>query len=310
MMNWFNDIRPQMQNTALTMGNFDGMHLGHIKVLSELITQSEQMGITPVVLSYIEHPGHFVHFQHPVSILTPRIVKKQLFLEQGIEKVFFLNFTSESAHTSAERFFLDVMIPNFQPKLIVSGYDTHFGYQREGNADFLRKFEQEYHYRTVQIVPVYHQNTIISSSAIRKELTTGNLETANAMLGQPYRLYGTVTYGLKLGKTIGFPTINLNLLDIEQLIPKNGIYLSSVRIEGIKHFGLTNIGISPTLKNSAQIEIETHILDFDSDVYQQNIELDLLKLIRDEKSFASVEELKQAITRDIVLGRSLLKEYE
>jgi riboflavin kinase/FMN adenylyltransferase len=306
MIKWFEEPLPKLDGCALTMGNFDGMHLGHRKVMQELIGKADERGLTPVILSYLEHPGHYIHFKHPVCILTPRKEKREIFRQQGIEQVNFINFTAESAHTSALDFFREVIIGYFHPKLIVFGYDSHFGYQREGNADFLRQHEQEYGYRTTQIEPVFYKQEIISSSLIRKNLSEGNLAVANAMLGRPYRLYGTVTYGRRIGRTIGFPTINLSLCDIEQLVPANGVYLSSLFIGGKNYFGLTNIGTSPTLKNMAQIEIETHILDFEGDVYDAEIRLDLLEYIRDEMKFSSVDELQTAIRNDIGTGRELI----
>ncbi len=306
MIKWFNEPIPEFNNTVLTMGNFDGMHLGHRKVISELINKAGQLQATPVVISYLEHPGHYIHFKHPVSILTPRFLRKDMFNEMGIKHVYFLNFTAETAHTSATDFLKNVIIRFFKPGLIISGYDSHFGYQREGNTELLKDLEEEFDYRTIKIEPVYYKENIISSSLIREKLTDGNLRDANAMLGNPYRIYGTVTYGKKIGRTIGFPTINLSLMDIEQLIPANGIYLSSLLISGKKYFGLTNIGTSPTLKNMAQIEIETHILDFNQEIYDTNICLELMDFIREERTFSSIDELRKAITEDIKHGRELI----
>jgi riboflavin kinase / FMN adenylyltransferase len=306
MNKWFTETLPRLDGCALTMGNFDGMHLGHQKVLRELLQKASERNLTPVVLSYLEHPGHYIHFKHPVCILTPRNEKQNVLRQQGIKHVFFLNFTAESAHTSALDFFQEVIIESFHPKLFVFGYDSHFGYQREGDADFLRQYEKAYGYETVQIEPVYFGEEIISSSLIRQNLSDGRLDAANAMLGSPYRLYGTVTYGHKIGRTIGFPTVNLSLRDIEQLVPANGIYLSSLSVNGKQYFGLTNIGTSPTLKNMAQIEIETHILDFEGDVYDSEIRLDLLHYLREERKFNNVGELKNAIARDINTGKELI----
>ncbi|MFO7659728.1 MAG: bifunctional riboflavin kinase/FAD synthetase [Candidatus Cloacimonadaceae bacterium] len=306
MMQWFDKPVPDFKDSVLTMGNFDGLHLGHQKVLQELLLQAKQRQTTPVVLTYLEHPGHYVHFKHPVSILTPRALKQALIKELGIEKVFFLNFTSEKAHTGALDFLKDVLIKYFHPQVIVAGHDMHFGYQRVGNADFLQKHETEFSYHTLQIEPVLHEGKIISSSLIRECLTSGDISAANAMLGKPYCLYGTVTHGQKLGRVIGFPTINLNLLDIEQLIPRDGVYLSSLVLNGEVYFGLTNIGTSPTLKNTSQIEIETHILDFNEDIYDAEIELKLLEFIRAEQKFDDTRKLHQAIADDIAVGRKLM----
>jgi riboflavin kinase/FMN adenylyltransferase len=308
MIQWFKDPVPEYRNCALTMGNFDGMHLGHQSVLKRLVTEAGTRGLTPVVISYFEHPGHFIHFKHPVCILTPRVLKREMFAEAGVKDVCFLNFTAETAHVSAAVFLQEVIIPYFHPGLILSGYDSHFGYQREGNAELLKSHEQEYGYETLQIDPVYMDDVIVSSSYIREKLAKGELKTANDLLGKPYCLYGTVTYGKRIGRTIGFPTINLSLLDSEQLIPANGIYLSRLAISGRQYFGLTNIGVSPTLKNMNQIEIETHILDFSGEIYNETIGIELIHYIRKEQKFNSVQELRNAIQKDINKGRELVKQ--
>jgi riboflavin kinase/FMN adenylyltransferase len=306
MIKWFNDPVPEYTACAITMGNFDGLHLGHRKVLSTLTSQAKAHDLSAVVLTYWEHPGHFVHFQHQVPILTPRLQKREL-LEARIEgQVYFLNFNSETAHIPAAGFLSDVIIRYFHPKIIVTGYDSHFGYRREGNADFLQQREAEFGYATIRVEPVYYKNGIISSSAIREALSRGEIRSANAMLGEPYTLYGTVSHGSKLGRTIGFPTLNLNPADNEQLIPKNGVYLSKVIFNGNAYFGLTNIGISPTLKYNGQIEIETHVFDFNRDIYSEEIRLQLLDYIRDEIRFPTVHDLQHAIKEDIKKGKKLL----
>ncbi len=310
MIKWFDDPLPDFTGTVLTMGNFDGMHLGHRKLIRELINKAEELKTEPIILSYLEHPGHYVHFKHPVQILTPRMYKRELFREIGVSRAYFLNFTSETAHITALDFLQNVIMEYFKPKFIVSGYDTHFGYQRQGNSDFLKLHEHDFGYETLQIPPVYYKNDIISSTIIREKLEQGDLASANAMLGKPYRLYGSVTHGEKIGREIGFPTINLNLLDIEQLIPDNGVYFTAVVIADKRYFGLTNIGTSPTVKNSSQIEIETHILNFDCDIYEEYVRLDLLEYIRDERKFSDLTELKKAITDDIEKSKGLIKEYE
>lgn len=306
MIKWFSDPIPELVSCALTMGNFDGLHLGHVKVLETLKDKATELGLPAVVLTYWEHPGHYVHLKHQVPILTPRSQKKQSIMDGGIENVFFINFTTETAHASATEFLQEVIIGHFHPKLIVAGYDTHFGYRREGNAEFLQSQAGQYGYAVEQVEPVWCGDKIISSSLIREALQAGDAKTARAMLGKPYSLYGKVSHGQKLGRVIGFPTINLNSDDIEQLIPKNGVYLSKVILAEHSYFGLTNIGTSPTLKNNGQVEIETFILDFKRDIYEQSIRLDLLEYLRQEKHFSNSEELIRAIRQDIALGKELM----
>ncbi len=310
MISWFDSPAPQFDSCVLTMGNFDGLHLGHRKVLRELLLRAAELKLPPVVLTYREHPGHYIHFRHQVSILTPRQLKQQQFQELGLDQVFFLLFTSETAHVTAADFLYDVIRPRFHPALIVAGYDCHFGYQREGNAELLKREGAACGFETVQVEPVLSGGEIISSSAIRAHLGAGEIKAANAMLGRPYALYGSVTHGYKQGRRIGYPTANLNLADREQLIPAEGVYLSRVTIGSGHYFGLTNIGTNPTLKSTDQIEIETHILDFEQNVYDAVIQLDLLEYLRREIGFSSPEELRKGIAADIEQGKKLLKTYE
>ncbi len=306
MLKWFDESVPCLDACVLTMGNFDGLHLGHRKVLSILHEKAKELGLPAVVLTYWEHPGHYVHLKHQVPILTPRPLKKELIRACGSSQVYFINFTTETAHVTALTFLKEVLIEHFHPRLIVAGYDSHFGYRREGNADFLSRYGVEFGYDTIRVEPVYQDTNIISSTLIRDALQQGDVRTAAAMLGEPYCLYGTVSHGKKLGRSIGFPTVNLNPIDNEQLIPANGVYLSAVSFNQDHYFGLTNIGVSPTLKNNGQIEIETFILDFDREMYGENIRLEMLEFIRSEEHFPTVHALKRAIEQDIRKGKELL----
>jgi len=189
------------------------------------------------------------------------------------------------------------------------GYDSHFGHLRQGNYDFLCRHSEELGYRVEYVEPLLFEGKPISSSSIRNLLLSGKIEAANNLLGRPYRLIGKVGHSNSKGRKLGFPTANLNLLCPHQLIPKSGIYLSKVIWQENVFFGLTNIGCSPTVKNTGVIEIETHILDFQDNLYGQIMELDLLRYLREEKMFKNVDELKTAIQNDIALARVMLKEF-
>jgi len=310
MIKWFDQLIPDFKSCVLTLGNFDGLHLGHQRVLQELTAQAAKLGLPPVIISYFEHPGHFIYVRRPVPILTPRVMNRTLFSSAGFDNLYFLNFNAETAHVGAMGFLQDVIVRFFKPRAIVAGHDSNFGYEREGNAEFLIRHENEYGYSVVQVESVVVDNEIVSSTLIRDRLTCGEIASANRLLGKPYALYGTVTYGQKIGRTIGFPTVNMSLLDSEQLVPANGVYLSRIKLSQNSYFGLTNIGISPTLKHSGQIEIETHVLDYNGDVYNENLRIDLLEFIRKEEKYATTQKLRSAIYEDIRVGRELIKKYE
>ncbi len=297
------------QNSVLTIGTFDGLHLGHQKLLQRVIEIGKAEGLQSVVLSYKDHPA-FVLRVHPLpKMLCPAVLKERELKNLSIERVELLNFTSELAKTPPLKFLQEYIIPQFQPKVIVMGYDSHFGHLRQGNYQFLCKHSGELGYRVEYVEPLLYEGKPISSSVIRNLLLQGQLETASFLLGRHYRLLGTIGHSNSQGRKIGFPTANLNLLSPHQLIPKNGIYLSKVYWQGNVFFGLTNIGCSPTVKQTGIIEIETHILDFTGDIYGEYLELDLLRYLREEKMFHSIDELRAAIKSDITTARIMLKEF-
>ncbi|MDZ4182774.1 MAG: riboflavin kinase, partial [Candidatus Cloacimonadaceae bacterium] len=203
--------------------------------------------------------------------------------------------------------FLDeYLIPRFDPKLIVVGYDSHFGHNREGDYRFLLEHSSEYAYELEYIEPCLTGNEPISSTMIRKLLLNGEIESANLLLTQPYRLFGKVTRGLGMGRQMGFPTANLILADAHQFVPRCGIYLSRVHLPAGSFFGLTNIGTSPTVKCSGIVEIETFIIDVDADVYDLDIEIEFLKYIREEKMFDSKASLIKAMHDDLQTARAII----
>lgn len=292
--------------SVLTIGNFDGIHLGHRKLLSRVQELAAASKLQSVVLSYTDHPA-FTLKSHPKSqVLMPAAAKIKELKALGIDHVELLTFTRELAHTSADKFLKEYLIPVWQPLIIVMGYDSHFGYQREGNVEFLQQHAQAYRYSVEYVEPQLHDGQIISSSMIRKLLASARITEANLLLGKPYALHGIVGHGISKGRSLGFPTANLIPENPHQLVPKSGIYLSRATFEGKQHFGLTNIGCSPTVKHSGLVEIETHILDFDRDIYEAQLELELLLYLREERVFRSEQELAQAISLDVATARKLI----
>jgi len=296
-------------NSVLTIGTFDGLHLGHQKVLKKVVEIAIEEGLQSVVISYKDHPA-FVLKMHPMpKMLCPAEIKQREMKKLGIERIELLDFTLELAKTPPLKFLKDFIIPRFHPKVIVMGYDSHFGHLRQGNLEFLCRHSEELGYRVEYVEPLLFEGEPISSSSIRDLLLSGKIEAANFLLGRPYRLIGNVGHSNSQGRKLGFPTANLNLLCPHQLVPKSGIYLSKVFLQENVFFGLTNIGCSPTVKKTGIIEIETHILDFQGDLYGQSMELELLRYLREEKMFKSVDELKEAIQNDIALAHIMLKEF-
>lgn len=292
--------------SVLTIGNFDGIHLGHRKLLSLVQQLAAAAKLQSVVLSYTDHPAFTLKSHPKPQVLMPAATKIRELKALGIDHVELLTFTRELAHTPAEKFLKEYLVPVWQPHVLVMGYDSHFGYQREGNVDFLQQHAETYGYRVEYVEPLLHEGQIISSSMIRKLLSDGEITLANYLLGKPYALQGTVGHGISKGRSLGFPTANLIPEYPHQLVPKSGIYFSRVTLEGKQYLGLTNIGCSPTVKHSGLVEIETHILDFDREIYEAQLELELLQYLREEKMFKSEPELTQAISQDVAEARKLI----
>ncbi len=292
-----------MRNSVLSIGNFDGLHLGHRKLISELTALASAEKLRSVVITYDNHPAQVLERRlHPLLLLPP-LQKARLLRELGVDEVALLHFDEELANTSAEDFLREQIVSRFAPAAIVMGYDSQFGHQRRGNYAFLQEHQDRHGYQLHFVEPLQHGNRVISSTLIREMLTLGDLAEANRLLGGPYTLYGEVESGSGLGRNLGFPTANLRLESARQLLPKAGVYLSRARLGSDCFFGLTNIGSSPTLKHSGISEVETHILDFNRQIYGSSLSVELLEYFREEKMFTGIDALRAAINQDLDLAR-------
>ncbi len=296
--------------SVVCIGTFDGIHRGHRKLLSHMKDIAQAEALKSVVITYRDHPAFTLRKDAAPKLLCPSALKEQELLKIGIDQVVMLDFTPEFAHTSAGDFLQDYLIPLWHPQVIVVGYDSHFGKNKEGNRKFLQNHAARYRYRLEYVKPELYQGKPISSSVIRRFLEERRIEEANVLLGRPYRLLGTVSRGLARGRSLGFPTANLLLDNPHQLIPAEGIYLSKAHLERGDFFGLTNIGKSPTVKHSGIIEIETYLIDFDAEIYGSTMQVELLKYLREEKMFADTHKLTQAMRQDLALARSLIREQQ
>ncbi|MCK9584974.1 MAG: bifunctional riboflavin kinase/FAD synthetase [Candidatus Cloacimonetes bacterium] len=294
--------------SVLSIGTFDGIHLGHRKLLSRVREIAQAEGLKSVIITYREHPAITLKKDSAPKMLCPCAIKEQELIKLGIDQVTMLDFSPEMAKTSALNFLSDYLIPSWHPRVIVMGYDSHFGQNREGNRPFLQAYAAEYGYRVEYVEPELNAGKPISSSVIRRLLETADLQEANRLLGRPYRLLGSVCHGMARGRDLGFPTANLTLSNPHQLIPAEGIYFSRVHLEGQTFFGLTNIGKSPTVKHDGIIEIETYLIGFDSDIYGSTMQVELLNYLREEKMFADSDELTRAIRQDLTQAQSLIRE--
>lgn len=282
---------------AATIGFFDGVHRGHRFLLEQVKEEAAGKGLCPSVITFPTHPRQVLQPDfHPQLLSTPE-EKLHLLEEAGIANCILLPFTAELSRLSAKEFML-LLRTEYNVRTLVIGYDHRFGHNRlESFEDYVR-YGYELDIDIVQARAYTQENAKVSSSAIREQLSQGEVHTASRLLGYPYPLEGTVTDGYRVGRKIGFPTANLRVDHPFKLVPAEGVYAVKVEVEGQQHLGMLNIGHRPTLNNGADRSIEVHILDFAGDIYRQNIRIEFLRFLRPETKFASIEELISQIEKD------------
>ncbi|MCB5260178.1 MAG: bifunctional riboflavin kinase/FAD synthetase [Candidatus Cloacimonetes bacterium] len=296
--------------SVLSIGTFDGIHLGHRKLLSTVCDLAQKEGLASIIVTYTDHPAFVLNNKALPGLLCPLEIKQQVLQELGINRVEMLDFTQELANTTAQDFLEQIIMPRWKPKIIVVGYDSHFGKNRKGNREFLELNAQKYGFRLVYIEPELFEGKVISSTTIRSYLVLGEVEKANLLLGRNYRLSGKVGKGLCRGREFGFPTANLLLSNPHQLIPKEGLYFCIVHLQQGAFFALTNIGKSPTVKRTRITEIESHLIDFSGDLYGETMQVELLHYLREERMFANTDELIRAMKLDLQRAQALIAELQ
>ena len=291
--------------TSLTIGSFDGVHRGHELVLNQLKNVANQSDTKSVVLTFTPHPRIYFNPKTDLRLLQTDTEKIESLSRQDVDFLIIQKFDDAFAKQSPETYIRQLK-ENLGMQNVLIGYDHRFGKDRAGNFEFVKSLETKYDYKTHQIEVLNVDNINLSSSVIRKALQAGNLEKANEFLGHYYSLSGVVVRGNQLGRTLGYPTANIDVAHPYKLIPKDGVYLVQSTIDGQKLFGMMNIGVRPTIEGKIQV-IETHFFDFDKDIYGKNIQISLISRLRDEQKFASLDELKQQLQRDELVAMQLAK---
>ncbi|TLV03159.1 bifunctional riboflavin kinase/FAD synthetase [Dyadobacter luticola] len=292
------DSFQKLENGVVTSGTFDGVHLGHQKILSRLTEISQQSGGESVVLTFWPHPRTVVSEDSQALQLLSTVEEKiALFAKLGIQHLAIVPFTRAFSELTSEEFIQQILIDKIGTKKLVIGYDHRFGRNREGSFEFLQKNCSEYGFEVEEIPRADIEDMAISSSRIRKSLVTGHIQEANDLLGRPYNLSGTVVKGKQLGRTIGFPTANVHLHESYKLVPMNGVYIIYALHNGNRYQGMLNIGVRPTVDGTMRT-IEAHLFDFDQEIYGEDIELELLHYLRPEQKFDGLDNLVKQIQVD------------
>lgn len=290
------NIAEQMPS-AVTLGNFDGVHIGHRKLIQTMKESAENAKMQSVVFSFSPHPSFLLGNKKPVGlILSPR-EKKQRIKELGVDVYIEYPFTEQFAEISAERFIREVLVEKLQCKKVIVGKNSRFGKEQEGDAAYLLDKGMEMGFEVISVDPVIADGEIVSSTRIREQIEKADLENANRLLGVPYGVIGTVVEGKKLGREIGFPTANM-LADDGRLLPPNGVYITETIWRGNPYRSATSIGYNPTVNGNTKT-IETYILHFQHWIYGEPIEVRFLKWLRPEEKYGSLQQLIEAIQMDV-----------
>ena len=281
----------------LTLGTFDGVHIGHKKIVDRLIQSAIDEDCESVILTFFPHPRMVLQESSEIVLLNTIDERAELLRKSGLDTLIIHPFNKEFSRLTAEDFIRDVLVSKLNIHKIIIGYDHRFGRNRTANIDDLIEFGKEYGFEVEQISAQELNDVSISSTKIRKALLDGDITLANAYLGYDYILTGKVIHGRKLGRTIGYPTANLEIAESYKLIPKDGVYVVKSTIDGKEVSGMMSIGNNPTIKNAVR-SIEVNFFDFDQDLYDKTIQISILHRLRDEQKFDSVEILKNQLALD------------
>ncbi len=285
------------KNTVVTLGSFDGVHIGHQQILKKLAQTAANEDLASVVLTFAIHPRLILQKEPKIKLLNSLDEKTSLLEKSGIESVIIHPFDADFAALSAADFVEKILVKKLKVKKIIIGHDHRFGKDRSANIDDLIAFGKRYHFEVAQISAQEINEIAVSSTKIRNALQEGNLQTANAFLGYAYQLSGQVILGKQLGRTIGFPTANIKIDEADKMMPKTGVYCINSIIGSEMVFGMLNIGFNPTVAGE-NLSIEVHFFNFDAHLYDQKITLNLHQYLREEQKFDSVLLLKQQLEKD------------
>jgi len=294
------------KKTIFTLGTFDGVHIGHKKILEKITQNVENEKLESLVLTFFPHPRMVLQDQSGVKLLNTISEKIELLEKIGIQNLVIHPFDEKFSKLSAEEFVKTVLVDQFHIQKIIIGHDHRFGRNRTANIDDLIAFGKQYDFEVEQISVQEIKEVSISSTKIRKALTEGNMALANDYLGYDYFLTGTILKGKQLGRTIGFPTANLKIAENHKLIPRNGAYIVKSILDNKTVFGMMNIGFNPTI-TAENLSIEVHYFGFDADLYHQEIRVSILKYLRPEQKFDSIALLKEQLEKDTVVALNYIQ---
>ena len=300
------DIPEDLTGAIVTIGNFDGVHLGHKEIFKRIVQEAREAHKKSVVITFDPHPQKIIHPERrPFFLLTPLNEKLDLIRSCGVDAVILITFSTEFAAVTAAQFVEDILRQKLHLSKLIVGYDYVFGKGKSGNAEFLKESGRKLGFQVEEIGAVKTDGTVSSSTNIRLSILDGDVKRAAEMLGRPYSVSGIIVKGYRRGTDIGYPTANIKS---EKVIPATGVYAIIAALEGVRHQGVINIGYNPTFGNE-ELSAEVHLLDFKGDIYGKDITIFFIDRLRDEIKFKSPEELGRQIKKDIERAREILSSH-
>jgi riboflavin kinase/FMN adenylyltransferase len=294
------------EKTYVTIGTFDGVHFGHQKIIEKLIDEAKKADKKSVVLTFFPHPRMVLQKDVSLELINTIEERSTLLEKTGLDYLIIHPFSKEFSRMTALEFVRDILVNQLNISKLIIGYDHHFGKNREGNITQLTEYSHLYDFKVEEIPAQDIDDVSVSSTKIRRALATGNLKTANNFLGYNFMLNGNVVNGKKLGGKIGYPTANIDIKESYKLIPKTGVYIVKSAIDEKTVFGMMNIGNRPTVNGNYQT-IEVHFFDFNQNLYDRNLTIELIYFLRNEEKFDSVEILIQQLKKDEKTARDYIK---
>jgi riboflavin kinase/FMN adenylyltransferase len=301
----FNELHT-IKNPVITIGTFDGVHIGHQKIIDTLIEEAEEINGESVLFTFYPHPRVVLYpDSHGLKLIQTQVEKIDKLRRMGLQNVIIYPFTKEFSRLSATEFVRDLLVNQLRVKKLVIGYDHQFGKNREGSIEFLKEVSETYGFEVKEITAQVIDEVNVSSTKVRRSISEGNMADAMRYLGEPFELHGRVIRGESIGKEIGFPTANIEIESDVKLTPKEGVYAVNVLISDWGIFeGMLNIGRKPTVTNSNNLAVEVHLFDFDKDIYDEFVTVQFLTRIRDEQRFESLEDLTNQLKNDEIAIRN------
>ena len=288
-----------LAHPVVTIGFFDGVHMGHNAIIDSVIQEASKLNTQSLLITFWPHPRLVLNNEaDKLKLLSTLEEKQELIQSKGIDAMLIIEFTQKFAQMPAYNFLSEILVNKFEASAIILGYNHAFGHKGQGNFNLIKQHQLAFGYEATQVQPISLKGVNVSSTKIRTALKEGDLNLANEMLGRPYTIAGIIEGGKQIGRSIGFPTANISSANITKQVPANGVYAVWVDYEGQSYPAMLNIGIRPTVGNSLERTIEAHIIGFNKNIYDQKISIRFIEKIREEQKFESLNALQSQLLRD------------